>query len=158
MSPLKDDTRAGYWAGRKACGFRSGWRSTCVSKLVSSEESIASRILFFFVIFGRSVRKTETKWPAGNLTFSVAFGSGVPSPRGGIFACPGYNKIQGIYQGYDPQHFSDELVGAYAYNAPNSLQRENGKMRQFFKFTDDNVMRLWNKTTSRTECRSTRFE
>jgi len=33
---------------------------------------------------------------------------------------------------------------------------ENGKRGQFFKFTDDNVVRLWNRTISRTGCSITR--
>src|SRR5439155_22150147 len=35
-----------------------------------------------------------------------------PAPRKGVFACPGYNKVRGVYQS-----FSQGATGAYAYNA-----------------------------------------
>jgi len=39
------------------------------------------------------------KWPAGNLTFNVAFGSGVPSPQRGISRVQAITKFEGSTRG-----------------------------------------------------------
>jgi len=49
------------------------------------------------------------KWPGDNDGGSFIF----RSPGRVFFACPGYNKVRGLYKNY-----VDGLEGAYAYNAP----------------------------------------
>lgn len=49
----------------------------------------------------------QDKWPTNNFPN----GSDRPAPRNGVFACPGYNKVGGIYQ-----TFTQGARGAYAYN------------------------------------------
>ena len=49
------------------------------------------------------------KWPEDNDLKSRLH----PSPGHGAFACPGYNKVRGIYHTY-----TQGATGAYAYNAP----------------------------------------
>jgi prepilin-type processing-associated H-X9-DG protein/prepilin-type N-terminal cleavage/methylation domain-containing protein len=52
------------------------------------------------------------KWPADNFAISRT----TPTPGHGVFACPGYNKVRGIYQ-----TFTQGATGAYAYNTGGRL-------------------------------------
>jgi type II secretory pathway pseudopilin PulG len=62
---------------------------------------------------------TKEKWPDDNFSESRRY----PRPGRGIYACPGYNKVRGIYQ-----TFTQGATGAYAYNTGGgfSIPSANG--------------------------------
>jgi len=54
----------------------------------------------------------RSKWPDNYGTPSLR-----KTPGRGLFACPGYNAVGGLYQGFDLAQGADPR-GAYGYNAP----------------------------------------
>ncbi len=54
----------------------------------------------------------KSVWPSYNGT-----GSGGFLPRSGTFACPGYNRMPGVYGHVPTDDQAEEIWGAYAYNA-----------------------------------------
>src|SRR5688572_1264194 len=58
---------------------------------------------------------------------------GPPAPGRGLFACPGYNRVRGYYQGGREFNPGNSPLGAYGYNAPPEIELlpTGGKVRLF---------------------------